>query len=154
MDAGLAVDTAVLTGALLLLLGAVLSGAAERFRTPGLLVVLALGMVIGDDGLALIRFDSPNLAQSIGVIALILILFEGGLSSNVEESRAVLAPAVAMATFGVAFPLTAGYPDGEIVFDVVFFVVLASATVQGLTIGPVGSLLGLDRTEATGTAAR
>ena len=32
-------------------------------------------------------------------------------------------------------PLTAGHPDGEVVFDVVFVVVLASLLVQATTVG-------------------
>jgi cell volume regulation protein A len=41
------------------------------------------------------------------------------------------------------FPLTAGYDDGTLIFDVVFFVVLVSAIVQGFTITPVAARLGL-----------
>lgn len=102
MDAGLAVDGLILLGAALLVMGAVLSGAAERFRTPGLLLFLALGMAIGDDGLGLISFDNAGLAQSLGVVALIVILFEGGLSTSVDNARPVLWPSVTLATLGVA----------------------------------------------------
>jgi potassium/hydrogen antiporter len=42
-----------------------------------------------------------------------------------------------------AFPLTVGYPDGELIFDVVFFVVVLSVMVQGLTVGPLAARLGL-----------
>jgi cell volume regulation protein A len=41
------------------------------------------------------------------------------------------------------FPLSAGYPDGELVFNVVFFVVLLSAALQGLTVAPLARRLGL-----------
>ncbi|MCP4435048.1 MAG: potassium/proton antiporter [Actinomycetia bacterium] len=101
MDSGLAVDAAVLVGSLLLVIGAALSGAADRFRTPGLLLFLVLGMVVGDDGLGLISFDDPGLAQTLGVVALIVILFEGGLSTSLDEARPVAAPALLLATVGV-----------------------------------------------------
>lgn len=45
------------------------------------------------------------------------------------------------------FPFTAGHPEGEIIFDVVFFVVLISAAVQGLTIAPLATRLGLEGTD-------
>ena len=41
------------------------------------------------------------------------------------------------------FPLTAGYPDGQLIFDVVFFVVIVSVLVQGFTLEPLVTRLGL-----------
>ena len=42
------------------------------------------------------------------------------------------------------FPLVAGIPHAETIFDVVFFIVLTSVLVQGTTIPAVARLLGLD----------
>ena len=36
------------------------------------------------------------------------------------------------------FPLTDGYPEGQLIFDVVFFVVVVSVLVQGFTLEPAG----------------
>ncbi len=47
------------------------------------------------------------------------------------------------------FPLTAGYPDGQRIFDVVFFVVIVSVLVQGLTVSSVAKRLGLRAEPAT-----
>ena len=55
---------------------------AARLRLPGLVLFLALGMAIGSDGTGWIEFDDYELARTIGVIALALILFEGGLTSG------------------------------------------------------------------------
>lgn len=41
------------------------------------------------------------------------------------------------------FSLAAGHPDGILVFEVVFFVVLVSALLQGLTVEPLARRLGL-----------
>ena len=41
------------------------------------------------------------------------------------------------------FPLTSGYPEGQLIFDVVFFVVVLSVLVQGLTVGPLARRLGM-----------
>lgn len=87
------------TGALLAL-GVAATLAAGRLRVPGLVLFLLLGMAIGSDGLGLIDFDDVELARTIGVIAIVLILFEGGLSAGWGEIRPVLAPSLSLATVG------------------------------------------------------
>src|SRR2546423_10358811 len=93
-------------GVLLLATGALLAGAlaasllASRMRIPGLVVVLGVGMAIGSDGAGWIHFDDYHLAQTIGVIALSLILFEGGLAAGFGEIRPVLGPALSLALLG------------------------------------------------------
>ena len=47
-------------------------------------------MAIGTDGLGWIDFNDYELARTIGVVALALILFEGGLTAGFEEIRPVL----------------------------------------------------------------
>jgi cell volume regulation protein A len=73
---------------------------AGRLRVPGLLLFLFLGMAIGSDGLGLIDFSDYRLARRIGIIALALILFEGGLTSGLLEIRPVLTPALSLAVVG------------------------------------------------------
>ena len=90
---------ALVTG-VLLAAGLAASLAAGRLRVPGLVLVLALGMVIGGDGLDLIPFDDFELAQSLGVVLLAFILFEGGLSAGFDEIRPVLGASIALATLG------------------------------------------------------
>jgi cell volume regulation protein A len=88
----------------LLALGLIASLLAGRLRMPGLVLVLALGMLIGSDALGLIHFGSDtedfDVARAAGVTALGLILFEGGLSTGWSEVRPVVRPAIALATFG------------------------------------------------------
>jgi potassium/hydrogen antiporter len=90
---------ALVTG-VLLAAGLAASLAAGRLRMPGLVLVLTLGMVIGSDGLELINFDDFELAQSVGVVLLAFILFEGGLSAGFDEIRPVLRTSIALATLG------------------------------------------------------
>src|SRR5919205_3730902 len=75
----------ILVAAALLAAGIAASLVASRVRLPGLLLFLGLGMAIGTDGLGWIDFDDYELARTIGVVALALILFEGGLTAGVEE---------------------------------------------------------------------
>ena len=69
-------------------------------RVPGLLLFLFIGMAVGSDILGWIDFDNYELARRIGIIALALILFEGGLTSGLLEIRPVLAPALSLAIVG------------------------------------------------------
>jgi cell volume regulation protein A len=91
---------------MLLVTGALLAGGlavsmlAGRLRLPGLVLVLGLGMVVGSDGFGWIAFDDYGLARRIGVVALALILFEGGLAAGWGEIRPVLGPAVSLAVVG------------------------------------------------------
>ena len=86
------------------LLSAGIAGAmlADRVRVPGLLLFLALGMVAGSQGVGGIEFDDAELARTLGTIALVLIIFEGGLTAGWSEIRPVLGTAASLATIGTA----------------------------------------------------
>src|SRR5689334_18611444 len=90
----------ILVAGALLAAGLTASLVAGQLRLPGLVLFLGLGMALGSDGLGLIDFGDYELARRIGVIALALILFEGGLSAGFAEIRPVLRPALALATVG------------------------------------------------------
>jgi len=94
----------ILVAAALLAAGIAASLLASRIRLPGLLLFLAVGMAIGSDGTGWIDFgagfEDYELARTIGVVALALILFEGGLTAGFEEIRPVLRPSLALAIFG------------------------------------------------------
>ncbi|MDX6682077.1 MAG: potassium/hydrogen antiporter, partial [Solirubrobacteraceae bacterium] len=91
----------ILIAGALLALGLAASLLAGRLRIPGLVLFLGVGMLIGSDGLGWILFgDSPGdeqLAQTVGVVALALILFEGGLAAGFGEIRPVLGSALSLA---------------------------------------------------------
>jgi potassium/hydrogen antiporter len=91
---------------------------ADRVRIPGLLLFLALGMVAGSEGIGGIEFDDAELARTLGTIALVLILFEGGLSAGWPEIRPVLGTAASLATIGtVATACIAGLA-AHVFFDI------------------------------------
>ncbi|PRY12969.1 potassium/proton antiporter [Kineococcus rhizosphaerae] len=74
---------------------------STRTGLPSLLLYLALGLVLGEDGLG-IPFTDAEIAQVLGYGALVLILAEGGLTTRWDAIRGVLAPAGALATVGTA----------------------------------------------------
>jgi cell volume regulation protein A len=80
--------------------GLVAAGLAARLRLPALVLFCGLGMLVGSDGLGLVWFDDYQLARMIGTIALVLILFEGGLAAGWHELRPVLRPALLLAVIG------------------------------------------------------
>jgi len=94
----------ILAAGILLAAGIGAALAAGRLRVPGLVLFLGLGMLLGTDGLALIDFGGSErdveLARTIGVIALALILFEGGLVAGWDDIRSVIGPSLSLATVG------------------------------------------------------
>lgn len=73
---------------------------ASRFGMPLLLAFLAVGLLLGEDGIGL-GFDNAQLAQSLGTAALAVILVEGGLTTDWRLVRPATLPAVLLATVGV-----------------------------------------------------
>lgn len=91
----------LIAAACLLLLSVLASKVSDRFGVPALLLFLVLGMLAGSDGPGGIYFDDPALTQFIGVIALIFILFSGGLDTDWHSIRPVLKEGITLATLGV-----------------------------------------------------
>lgn len=88
----------------LLLVAVLLDDIAARIRLPGILLVLVLGLLT-DNRLEGLPGDPPpllSLAQSdqLAQCALVLVLFFGGLTTNWQQLRSVLRPALRLATLG------------------------------------------------------
>ncbi|HZW10197.1 MAG TPA: potassium/proton antiporter [Phycisphaerales bacterium] len=96
----------VLAVGVLLAFSAIFSRAMDRIGVPIVLLFLVLGMLAGSEGLGRIPFDNYGLAYRLGTVALVLILFDGGLNTPVGAVRQSWAPASILATVGVV--LTAG----------------------------------------------
>jgi cell volume regulation protein A len=96
----------VTDGELILVAGALLTAGllasllASRVRVPGLVLFLGVGMAVGSDGAGWIAFDDYDTARTVGIVALALILFEGGLAAGFPEIRPVLGPALTLAIVG------------------------------------------------------
>lgn len=91
----------------LLLLAVVLAAVwLDRWSVPVILVALGLGIVCGSDVLNLWHFDDFHLANEVANVALVFILFQGGLATKRDDLHAVALPAGGLATWGVV--LTAG----------------------------------------------
>ncbi len=74
----------------------------DRFGVPVVLLFLLLGMLGGSEGLGGVAFDNYEFAFRVGTIALVLILFDGGLNTSPGAIRRSAGPAGVLATVGVA----------------------------------------------------
>lgn len=89
-----------LLGSFLVLVSIFISKTGYRFGIPTLLLFLFTGMFFGDEGLGL-HFDSPKDAQFIGMMALSVILFTGGMDTKYKDIKPIVGPGVILATLGV-----------------------------------------------------
>lgn len=93
-------ENILLIGSILLFVSIVISKTGSRFGIPTLLLFLFVGMLFGSDGLG-IQFHDMADAQFIGMVALTIILFSGGMDTKIEEIRPVWKPGVVLSTLGV-----------------------------------------------------
>ena len=103
-------ENILLIGAILIFCSILISKTGYRFGIPTLLLFLLVGMGFGSDGLGL-QFHSAADAQFIGMIALSIILFTGGMDTKIADIRPVLAQGILLSTVGVLLTtlLTGGF---------------------------------------------
>ncbi|MCP3026514.1 potassium/proton antiporter [Halobacillus sp. A5] len=99
-------DSFLLITALLFFSGILVARFSSRWGIPSLVLFILVGMLVGSDGLGLIYFDNARVAQIIGVFALVIILFEGGLHTKWTTVRSVAGASLSLATLGVLLTST------------------------------------------------
>jgi cell volume regulation protein A len=119
----------ILVGGALLAAGLGASLFAARFSVPALVLVLGAGMLIGSDGTGWIEFSDYELARRIGIAALCLILFEGGLVAGWREIGPVVRPAVSLAVLGTILTAVLTGLVAAWLFDF--------STLEGLLVGSI-----------------
>ncbi len=67
---------------------------AQYFKLPSLIGVMIIGMIIGPSFLNLVPDDTLNVAPTLKDIALVIILFIGGLGINISQIKQIGRPAV------------------------------------------------------------
>ena len=93
-------ENILLIGSILIFSSILISKTGYRFGIPTLLLFLLVGMLFGSDGLGL-EFDSAKDAQFIGMIALSIILFTGGMDTKIKDIKPVMAQGMLLSTVGV-----------------------------------------------------
>ncbi len=101
MTEPLATAILMLVFGLLILCSVLFSRPLNKVGVPVVLLFLVLGMLGGSEGIGGVPFNDYRLAYRLGTIALVLILFDGGLNTAQSSIRASLVPSGLLATFGV-----------------------------------------------------
>ncbi len=95
------VEQVLLIGSILLFLSILISKTTGKISIPLLILFIGIGMLAGSDGMGGIHFDNLPLAQGIGVVSLVFILFSGGLDTRWESIKPILGKGLSLSTFGV-----------------------------------------------------
>lgn len=99
----MSIELIILIVSALLFFSILMSKISDWIGVPALLLFLTLGMLAGSDGIGGIYFDNAPLAQNIGIIALALILFSGGLDTSLKDIRPIFKESVILALLGTFF---------------------------------------------------
>lgn len=98
----ISIESILAGAAILILISLIANKFSGRLGVPALLVFIFVGMLAGSEGPGGIYFDNPLIAQSIGVVALSLILFSGGIDTRWTEVKPILSKGLCLSTVGVA----------------------------------------------------
>ena len=93
-------ENILLVGSILLFISIVVGKTGYKFGVPALLLFLVVGMMFGSDGLGF-QFHNAKEAQFIGMVALSVILFSGGMDTKFREIKPILSPGIILSTVGV-----------------------------------------------------
>ncbi|WP_347861294.1 potassium/proton antiporter [Salimicrobium sp. PL1-032A] len=119
--------------ALLLIISVVVTKFSSRLGVPSLVLFIAVGMIIGSDGLGIIYFNDAEVAQLIGVMALVVILFEGGMQTDWKDIRSVAFPSVILATVGVLITATIVALAAKFIIDLTWLESFLVGSIVGST---------------------
>ena len=131
------IEIILLASSVLLLLSTLASKLSYKIAVPALLLFIAVGMLAGSEGVGKIYFNDPAIAKSVGIVALIFIIFSGGIDAVWSEIRPIILPGLLLSTIGVL--LTAVITGFFAVY------ILKFNFLEGLLLGSIVS--------STGTAA-
>ncbi|HEY6502406.1 MAG TPA: potassium/proton antiporter [Chitinophagaceae bacterium] len=94
-------ENIILAGSILLIASLLASKTSFKLGIPTLILFLGIGMLAGSEGIGGIYFNDPHLTQLLGVVALNLILFSGGMDTKLESVKPVLWRGISLSTIGV-----------------------------------------------------
>ena len=74
---------------------------SDKTKIPALLLFLFIGMLAGTNGPGGIEFDNALVANHIGSVALMFILFSGGFDTQWDEVKGIIKEGIILATVAV-----------------------------------------------------
>jgi cell volume regulation protein A len=114
---------------IILLTCAISSKVLYKYGIPTLVIFLAIGMIMGSDGIGGIYFDNSRLAQELCNFGLIFIMFSGGFGTSWKKAKPIALSAGVLATLGVV--LTA------LLVGIFAHFVLGLTFVEGMLLGSI-----------------
>ncbi|MBC2855151.1 potassium/proton antiporter [Cetobacterium sp. 2A] len=91
----------ILTTGIIILLSLFSIRISKKLQIPLLIMFILVGMLAGSEGIGKIYFDNAMLAQNIGTVALMFIIFSGGLETKKSDVKLAFFPSFTLATLGV-----------------------------------------------------
>ncbi|MET0565787.1 MAG: potassium/proton antiporter [Acidimicrobiia bacterium] len=113
----LPVESVLLVAAGLMVIGVLIVGTSDRLRVPAALLSLGIGMAFGSDVLGLVEVSDMEMVRDISVIALMIILFEGGLTTKPSVLRESGVPGFVLANVGVLVSAAVVAAGVQLLFD-------------------------------------
>jgi cell volume regulation protein A len=113
----LPVDSILLIAAGLMVIGVIFVGTSDRLRVPAALLSLGIGIVFGSDVLGLVDLSDIEMVRDVSVVALMVILFEGGLTTKPSVLRESGVPGFVLANVGVLVSAAAVAVGVQIFFE-------------------------------------
>jgi len=147
----LTLENILLVGSFLLILSVFFSK-SSKYGIPTVVLFLLVGMLAGTDGIGQINFFDIHLSKFIGTVALILILFSGGLDTRFADIKPVIVPGMLLSTLGVIITALA---TGVFIWSVTHL-----SLVEGLLLGSIisstdaASVFSIFRAKNTGLKGR
>lgn len=119
------VSSSLLLLSIMLIIGVLATKFSSRLGLPALVLFLIGGMLLN----RAIYFEDVQLAQFIGTLALIIILFEGGAQTKWDKVRPILVPATILATLGVLLT--------TLITGIAAMYILNFSVLEGLLLGAI-----------------
>ncbi|MGI2328846.1 potassium/proton antiporter [Planococcus sp. YIM B11945] len=123
----------ILIGGIFLLAGVLMTKVSSRAGVPSLVLFMIIGMFLGSDITGLIYFSNAEIAQLVGIVALIFILFEGGLQASWKHMKPVLGGSLVLATVGVVITTLVVAEAAYYILDINWVEALLLGSIVGST---------------------
>src|ERR1700751_4669393 len=95
------IEPLLLSLSLLILISILIAKVSRNIGIPILILFIGVGMLAGSEGPGRIAFDNMEIAQTVGIISLLFILFTGGLETKWSNVQPVLLSSLSLSTLGV-----------------------------------------------------
>ncbi len=136
------IDTLLLFISVLIIVSIIIAKISNNIGVPIMLLFIGVGMMAGSEGPGNIYFDDAELTQNIGIIALVFILFSGGLDTKWKHVKHILKPAISLSTLGVLITTISIGAFVHYIFDIDWLVgLLLGAVVSSTDAAAVFSII-------------